>query len=195
LAQKGQSQKQAGIINLFRRIHRDTTVFLFLFFFIISVSGVLLGWKKNSGGYLLPETRQGTSSDLSAWLPLDSLIKNAEQYLHDSISPVLSSDPERIDIRKDKGVIKLIYSDHFYEVQLDGVSGELLQIKKRRSDFIEKIHDGSIIDYYLNTGSNVFKLIYTSLMGISLLLFTVTGFWLWYGPKRMKAARNKSGLK
>jgi uncharacterized iron-regulated membrane protein len=195
LAQKGQSQKQAGIINLFRRIHRDTTVFLFLFFFIISVSGVLLGWKKNSGGYLLPETRQGTSSDLSAWLPLDSLIKNAEQYLHDSISPELSSDPERIDIRKDKGVIKLIYSDHFYEVQLDGVSGELLQIKKRRSDFIERIHDGSIIDYYLNTGSNVFKLIYTSLMGISLLLFTVTGFWLWYGPKRMKAARNKSGLK
>lgn len=170
-------------------------MFLFLFFFIISVSGVLLGWKKNSGGYLLPETRQGTSSDLSAWLPLDSLIKNAEQYLHDSISPDLSSDPERIDIRKDKGVIKLIYSDHFYEVQLDGVSGELLQIKKRRSDFIEKIHDGSIIDYYLNTGSNVFKLIYTSLMGISLLLFTVTGFWLWYGPKRMKAARNKSGLK
>jgi hypothetical protein len=155
----------------------------------------LLGWKKNSGGYLLPETRQGTSSELSAWLPLDSLISNAAQFLHDSISPALSTDPERIDIRKDKGVIKLIYSDHFYEVQLDGVSGELLQIKKRRSDFIEKIHDGSILDYYLNTGSNVFKLIYTSLMGISLLLFTVTGFWLWYGPRRMKAARNKSESK
>jgi uncharacterized iron-regulated membrane protein len=170
-------------------------VFLFLFFLIISVSGVLLGWKKNSGGYLLPETRQGTSSELSAWLPLDSLISNAAQFLHDSISPALSTDPERIDIRKDKGVIKLIYSDHFYEVQLDGVSGELLQIKKRRSDFIEKIHDGSILDYYLNTGSNVFKLIYTSLMGISLLLFTVTGFWLWYGPRRMKAARNKSESK
>lgn len=195
MTQKGQRQKQAGIINLFRRIHRDTTVFLFLFFLIISVSGVLLGWKKNSGGYLLPETRQGTSSELSAWLPLDSLITNAAQFLHDSISPALAADPERIDIRKDKGVIKLIYSDHFYEVQLDGVSGELLQIKKRRSDFIEKIHDGSILDYYLNTGSNVFKLIYTSLMGISLLLFTVTGFWLWYGPKRMKSARNKSGLK
>jgi uncharacterized iron-regulated membrane protein len=195
LAQKGQRQKQAGILNLFRRIHRDTTVFLFLFFFIISVSGVLLGWKKNSGGYLLPETQQGTSSELSAWLPLDSLIKNAEQYLYDSISPDLSSDPERIDIRKDKGVLKLVYGDHFYEVQLDGVSGELLQIKKRRSDFIERIHDGSIIDYYLNTGSNVFKLIYTSLMGISLLLFTVTGFWLWYGPRRIKSARNKSGLK
>lgn len=155
----------------------------------------MLGWKKNSSGYLLPETQQGTSSELSAWLPLDSLIFNAGQFLHDSISSALSTDPERIDIRKDKGVIKLIYSDHFYEVQLDGVSGELLQIKKRRSDFIEKIHDGSILDYYLNTGSNVFKLIYTSLMGISLLLFTVTGFWLWYGPKRMKAARNKSGLK
>ena len=108
-------------------------MFLFLFFLIISVSGVLLGWKKNSGGYLLPETRQGTSTELSAWLPLDSLISNAAQFLRDSISPALSTDPERIDIRKDKGVIKLVYSDHFYEVQLDGVSGELLQIKIGRA--------------------------------------------------------------
>jgi hypothetical protein len=26
-------------------------------------------------------------------------------------------------------------------------------------------------------------------MGVSLLVFTITGFWLWYGPKRMR--RNK----
>jgi hypothetical protein len=26
-------------------------------------------------------------------------------------------------------------------------------------------------------------------MGLALLLFTITGFWLWYGPKRMKQVK------
>ena len=33
------------------------------------------------------------------------------------------------------------------------------------------------------------KLAYTSVMGLALLGFTVTGFWLWYGPRRMRARR------
>jgi hypothetical protein len=28
--------------------------------------------------------------------------------------------------------------------------------------------------------------IYSTIMGVALLIFTITGFWLWYGPKRMK---------
>jgi hypothetical protein len=27
---------------------------------------------------------------------------------------------------------------------------------------------------------------YTTLMGLSVIVFTLTGFWLWYGPKQMK---------
>ncbi|MFT6995171.1 MAG: hypothetical protein ACJA1P_001912, partial [Maribacter sp.] len=56
---------------------------------------------------------------------------------------------------------------------------------RRRADFIENIHDASVLDNYLNTGGYI-KLIYTTVMSIALLLFTVTGFWLWYGPKRMR---------
>ena len=66
------------------------------------------------------------------------------------------------------------------------MTGELLHIEKRRSDFIEKVHDGSILDYYFKTGKEPFKLVYTTVMGLALLIFTVTGFWLWYGPKRMR---------
>jgi hypothetical protein len=182
-------KKQARLIRIFRRIHRTTGAFLFIFFFIISVSGLLLGWKKNSGEIILSKSYTGTSTDLTHWLPIDSLHTIACKVVHDSISSDLSLKLDRIDIRKDKGMVKFVFADHFWGVQLDGATGQLLHIERRRSDFIENIHDGSILDHYFGTKQGQIKLVYTSVMGLALLTFTVTGFWLWYGPKRMR--RNK----
>jgi hypothetical protein len=86
----------------------------------------------------------------------------------------------------DKGMVKFVFLDHFWGIQLDGATGKLLHIEKRRSDFIENIHDGSILDSYFKTNGEQIKLFYTSIMGLALLTFTITGFWLWYGPKRMR---------
>ncbi|THV60210.1 PepSY domain-containing protein [Flagellimonas alvinocaridis] len=181
----GKRKKQAKILRVFRKVHRTTGAFLFVFFFFISVSGLLLGWKKNTAGMILPESQKGTSTDLRDWLPVDSLHTVACNTLHNSVSPQLSLELDRIDMRKDKGMVKFVFVDEYYEVQLDGATGNVLSIGQRRSDFLEKVHDGSILDRYLGT-SGVIKLVYTSMMGTSLLLFTITGFWLWYGPKRMK---------
>jgi hypothetical protein len=83
-------------------------------------------------------------------------------------------------------MVKFIFAENFWGIQLDGATGQLLHIERRRSDFIEKIHDGSILDDYFKIGNGIIKLVYTTVMGLALLLFTITGFWLWYGPKRMK---------
>ncbi len=182
-------QKQAKILRIFRKVHRITGAFLFLFFFFIAISGILLGLKNNSNGLILPKSHQGTSSNLKNWLPIDSLHTKACTVLHDSISPTLSLELDRIDIRKNKGMVKFIFKNHHWEVQLDGTSGKLLNIGKRHSDFIENLHDGSILDNYFKTSHNQIRVIYTSIMGLALLLFSTTGFWLWYGPKKMK--RNK----
>jgi len=179
-------QKQAKLIRTFRKIHRITGAFLFVFVFFISLSGLLLGWKKHSGGLILPISYKGTSTDLKDWLPIDSLHKTACKFLHDSVSPNISLDLERIDIRKDKGMLKFVFVENFWGIQLDGATGKLLSIERRRSDFIEKLHDGSILDFYLNTSNGQIKLVYTTIMGLALLMFTITGFWLWYGPKRMR---------
>jgi len=45
-----------------------------------------------------------------------------------------------------------------------------------------------VLDKYFGTKGGQIKLFYTSVMGLALLVFTVTGFWLWYGPKRMRKA-------
>lgn len=140
----------------------------------------------------MPKSYTGTSTDLKDWLPIDSLHKISDSIILDSVSADLSLELERIDMRKDKGMLKFVYIDGFYGIQLDGATGKLLHIERRRSDFIENIHDGSILDYFFETTSEQIKLVYTSVMGLSLLTFTVTGFWLWYGPKRM---RNRPGKK
>ncbi len=182
-------KKQAKVLRQFRSIHRAMGALLFVFFFVISITGVLLGVKKNSGDLLLPKTETGTSSDLAQWLPLDSLKNKAVAVLQDSVSEQLSAELDRIDVRQEKGIVKFIFANHYYGIQLDGVTGNVLNIDKRRSDVVENIHDGSIIDYYLGTQGYI-KLTYTVVMGIALLLFTITGFWLWYGPKRMRKNRD-----
>jgi hypothetical protein len=63
-------------------------------------------------------------------------------------------------------------------------------IEKRNSDLIEDIHDGSILDRLFETGEKS-MLGYTTIMGVSLFMLTLTGFWLWYGPKRLRKMKKE----
>lgn len=179
-------QHQAKILRIARKLHRTTGALLFLFFLFISVSGLLLGWKKHSGDVLLPKTYKGSSADLRTWLPTDSLHTLAVQALHRSVSPGLSAELDRIDMRPDKGTVKFSFAHHYWGIQLDGATGQVLHIGQRRADFIEQLHDGSVIDRAFGWSGGWFKLAYTTVTALALLLFTITGFWLWYGPKQMR---------
>ena len=184
--------RQAKLLRTSRKIHRTTGAFLFVFFFVIAITGLLLGWKKHSGGLLLAKSYKGTSTNLKEWLPIDSLYQNACTFLRDSVAADLSVKVGRIDIRQDKGIVKFVFADHYWGVQVDGATGRLLHIEQRRADFIENLHDGSVLDSYFKTSNGQIKLVYTSIMGLALLVFTITGFWLWYGPKRMRNAQKTS---
>lgn len=186
MSKDSRRKQQAKLLRNFRKIHRITGAALFIFFFFIAITGLLLGWKKHSGGIILSKSYQGTSTELKNWLPIDSLNTLANSYLLKTISPELSTEIDRIDIRKEKGMVKFIYANHLWGLQLDGATGKLLHADRRYSDLIEHIHDGSILDNYLGTSNNQIKVFYTTVMGVALLVFTITGFWLWYGPKRMR---------
>ncbi len=183
--------RQARTLRWVRKLHRTTGIILFFFFFLIAVTGLTLGWKKHTGGYVLPKSYSGVSTDMNGWLSTDSLHKNAVKILRDSISPDLSTVLERIDYRPDKGMVKFVFVEDYWGIQLDCTTGELLHIERRRSDFVENIHDGSFLDYLFKTDDEQFKVAYTSIMGSSLLIFTVTGFWLWVGPKRMRKSKHR----
>lgn len=184
------TKQQAKWIRWFRWLHRKIAIFLFAFFLVISVTGILLGIKKQTG--LLAPTQKGVSADLSTWLPVDSLQKIAIQILRDSVSAELSPELDRIDIRPNKGIVKFVFKNHFKGLQLDGTTGKLLLIEKRKSDLIENIHDGSILDKLFGTGKDQVKVSYTVIMGFSLFMLVVSGFWLWYGPKRLRSSRKQA---
>ncbi len=185
------TKRQAKLLRDFRALHRTTGAVLFVFFFFVAVSGLFLGWKKHSGGKILPNTQHGTSTALAEWLPADSLAriaKAAVQPLHGSV--VI----DRMDVRPGKGVVKIRFEGHYTEVQVDGATGAVLQIAQRRSDWLEALHDGSLVETWLGLKGGYFKVFYTTVTACALLIFTITGFWLWYGPKRLRRERRQRSV-
>ncbi len=66
-----QRKRQAKILRIARKLHRTTGAILFVFFFILACTGLLLGWKKHTGGVILPKSYQGTSTGMKDWLPVE----------------------------------------------------------------------------------------------------------------------------
>jgi hypothetical protein len=181
-----QTEKIAKNTRFYRKIHKWISVPLFLFMFLIGVTGLLLGWKKIAG--ILPSTKKGSNIEANTWISLDKIQATAQQFAKDSLK--LSPEIDRIDVRPQKGIAKIVFTEHFTELQIDCATGKILSITQRNSDIIEKIHDGSILDFWMKTKNDEIKLFYTTIISLSLILLSFSGFWLWYNPKRIKKQKS-----
>ena len=181
------SSRIAKKTRIYRKLHKWVSIPLFVFLFLIGVTGLLLGWKKQT--QLLPNTTKGKSKDSKDWLSLDSLQNRAIRYSEDTLH--LSSQIDRLDVRPTKGIMKIVFAQHFTELQLDCKTGDILSISRRNSDIIEKIHDGSILDYWFQNSTDYIKLFYTTIVSLGLVFLSFSGFWLWYNPIRIKKYKNK----
>ena len=126
---------------------------------------------------------------MDKWLSLSEISEIAETFAADSLSK--TADIDRIDVRPQKGVAKIIFETHFTELQIDLSSGEILSVGTRTSDIIEKLHDGSIVDYFVRIDQDPVKLMYTTFASFGLMLLSVSGFWLWYNPKRIRKLKKR----
>jgi uncharacterized iron-regulated membrane protein len=175
--------------RFYRKIHKWLAVPMFLVMFMIGVTGLLLGWKKQTA--LLPKTQKGATENSAEWIKIDSLVSVAQAYSKNTLKK--NEEIDRIDIRPQKGIAKIVFTHHFTELQLDCKTAEIISVSTRKSDFIEKIHDGSIVDYFVKTSSDQFKLFYSSAAGLSLILLSFSGFWLWFNPIRIKKKKRIDG--
>lgn len=165
-----------------RVYHRYLGLVLGVFVLISSVTGLLLGWKKDVD-LLQPPTQKGITTDMQQWLPLSALAARAIAGL-DSATAINDNPIDRIEARLDKGIAKVIFLEGSWEVQLDCSSGKVLSVARRHSDWIEKVHDGSII-------SDLFKLISMNVLGLGLMIIAATGFFLWFYPKKIRKIKHK----
>ncbi|GGG21499.1 hypothetical protein GCM10011323_26780 [Pontibacter amylolyticus] len=172
----------ADRLRNFRTYHRYLGLFMGVFILISSVTGILLGWKKDVD-LLQPPTQKGASTDLQQWLPLAELSARSLAGL-DSAQAINNNPIDRIEARLDKGIVKTIFKEGSWEVQLDASTGKVLSVARRHSDWIEKIHDGSII-------SDLFKLISMNVLGLGLLILSVTGFFLWFYPRQIRKIKSE----
>jgi len=171
----------AKSIRGYRKIHRYLGLGIALLLVISAITGILLAWKKDVD-ILQPPTQKGEQLAIGAYESVESLAKVAVTAV-DSLQ-LTASNVDRIEYRPTKGIAKVIFDTGNWEVQVDATSLDVLSVAKRHSDWIESLHDGSII-------SDFFKLFSMNFLGLGLLLLIITGFWLWWGPKKIRSIKDK----
>lgn len=181
MTKKNKTSPLISSLRHFRVYHKYLGLSLAVLVLISAGTGLLLGWKKDAA-WIQPPSQKGQSTALEEWLPNHQLAELARSALAEAHPQQVDNPIDRLDVRPSKGMVKVLFENGYWEVQIDGATGAILSIDKRYSDFIEHIHDGSII-------SDWFKLGTMNLLGIGLTLMTVTGFWLWYGPRRIRARK------
>lgn len=119
-----------------------------------------------------------------SWLPIEKIGEQAITALkaHSGLQEV---SIDRMDVRPAKGIVKVNFEQAYWEVQVDGYNGKILSIAQRHSDWIEQLHDGSIV-------SDSFKLISMHSLGVGLLVLTASGFWLWFGPRKVRKLKKEN---
>lgn len=173
-------QPLVKLLRQFRSLHKYIGVAIAFFVLILATTGVLLGWKKNVE-VLQPATLSGASKEVSDWKSFED-ISNAALRAIDSAG--MPGNPiDRMDVRFDKGMVKVLFKNGYWEAQVDLKTAKVLSVAQRHADWIEHLHDGSLI-------SDGFKLVYTNLLGIGLFTLALSGLWLWYGPKVIRKSKD-----
>lgn len=165
--------------TLLRKLHYWGSIIIALPIAVIICTGLLLQLKKQIAWIQPTEVR--TKAREFAITP-DQILKAA------MAAPALQvrswDDIARIDIRPDRGLVKISAQNH-WELQLHSATGETLQVAYRRSDLIESIHDGSGFH-------DAAKLWLFFPSGILLFGLWLTGMYLFVLPFWVKARRRAS---
>jgi len=170
-----------------RLIHYWLTAFTLVTVAMVAVTGVLLALKKDFDVLQAP-TAQASAPGLPN-TPLDALL--AAVASHEGRDRLDWREVDRIDVRPDDGLAKVILNDRT-EYQVDLHSLEVLQTGYRTSDFIETLHDFSILGGWG-------KYVLSVPTGVALLILWGTGAYMFIKPmlvrrrKRLAKAAARAG--
>lgn len=163
---------------LSRKLHSWGAIVVALPVLLIVATGILLQIKKQSPWVQPPEQNRGATVPavrFSRILDQCGKVEEAEIRSWDDIA--------RIDVRPSKGILK-VQAKNSWEIQLDSVSGDILQVRYRRSDLIESLHDGSWF-------SEIVKLGVFLPVAFGLLLLWFTGMYLFWYPRVVRWRRHR----
>lgn len=165
--------------KLNRFVHNWLSIIVVLPILLILITGILLVLKKDVD-WIQPPTKKGQSIATPTLSMTDILAKvNATEQGRN----LEWHEFERIEFKPSKGIVKFITSD-LWEIQVDPTMGDILSVKKRRSDFIESLHDGSFF-------GSAMKYIMSLPSAIILLILCLTGLYMFFLPIVKKKSNKK----
>ena len=168
---------KASVLN--RKLHRWGSLIIALPILVIIGTGILLQLKKQIA-WVQPPTQSGTTKELA--LTFDEIIKKVSTISEAEIFGW--GDIDRLDVRPSKGMLK-VRAKNRWEIQMDTKTGEILQVAYRRSDLIEKLHDGS----FFHNNVKLFVFLPAALI---LLGLWITGLYLFFLPYLAKRRKKQS---
>ena len=162
-----------------RKTHYWGSFIIILPVLLIIMSGVLLQLKKEVH-WIQPPTKKGQEQN-NPIISFDDILSSVKTI--DEVNIKSWSDIDRLDVRIDKGIVK-VRGKNRWEVQIDTQTKKVLQVAYRRSDLIEQLHDGSWFNEKV-------KLYIFLPSGIILFVLWLTGIYMFIYPYLKKWNRNK----
>lgn len=157
-----------------RQIHKWGSIIIALPLLLVIVTGILLLLKKEFS-IIQPPTQRGISHVPSlSFEQILIVVKTVESAKIQSWE-----DIDRMDVRPDKGIIK-VRSNNEIEIQIDSENGQILLIAQRNSDFIESLHDGT----FFQKNANLWLMLPVAIISFILLITGVILFFIPYMKKR-----------
>lgn len=168
-----------------RRLHYWGAGIIAIPLLLLISSGLLLQMKKHWSWVQPVEHRGSTKAPV---IELSDILRAIKEHQHPDVAVKSWDDIKRLDVRPDRGVAKAtLHTDH--EVQVDLGTGRVMQVAYRRSDWLEAVHDGSIVGDW-------FKLGVVLPSALVLLFLWGSGVWMWVYPfiGRRRVRRHREEL-
>ena len=176
-------------MKLFRtlwQVHKWLGLALGLLLVLTAATGLLLLVKKDFD-WIQPPTQRGTSGPPERYRPIHevygAVFALGIPELRDE------GDIARIDFRPDKGIHKVRSRHRDLEVQVDAITLETFGPEVRRSDWIERLHDGSLLGEWMHG-------YVMPLAAVALIALAITGYLIWWMPiarkRRQRRARART---
>jgi len=179
------------LLRTARTWHKKIASVLFIFFFVIAVTGLLLGWKNLFAAKIYStDAKQKPAKSTNDWLPLDSLKSIAITAFDEKVPDEKDTKISSLLANMDKGFVRFSFGNQ-YNVQLNAQNGQLQSVDKKAPEWIIKLHDGELVDDLLNAKSGASKKVYTSVMGLALFFLTLSGFWMWFKPRQLRNSKKR----
>ncbi len=166
--------------RLLRQIHYWVSLPLLFTIFVVAVTGTLLALKKDFAA-LQPPTQSGSRpGDLHR--PIGDLVAAVAALPGQGATGW--QDVERIDVRPADGIAKVILHSRT-EFQVDLASGKVLQVGYRTSDWLETLHDFSILGDWA-------KYAFSFGTGVALIAMAASGAYLFLLPFMVKRRKRRA---